>query len=128
MQEINLHLQGIGKNVKAMDIVNFLDTLEMMERLGHTTPIHPSTAQHWMSKMGYRWGNAPKGQYVDGHEHKDVVAYRQNVFIPKLAAIEANMRIWTDSEGDAVATSDVRHTVVWYHDKSVFYANDWRTK
>ena len=133
VQEINLHLQGIGKSVKAQDIVDFLDTPEMRERLGRTTPIHLSTAQRWMKKMGFRWANTPKGQYVDGHEREDIVAYRQNVFIPKLAAIEARMRMWTDLEAgvecvEDPATSGVRHTVAWYHDESVFYANDRRAK
>ena len=55
------------------------------------------------------------------------------MFLPKLAAIEAKMRIWTDSEGgiedpNVAASSDFCHTVVWYHDESVFYANDRRTK
>jgi len=50
--EVNLHLQGIGKYVKAMDIVNFLDTPEMRTRLNQTTPIHQTTAQLWMHKLG----------------------------------------------------------------------------
>jgi hypothetical protein len=33
-QEIHLHLQSIGKYVKAMDLVDFLDTLEMCKRIG----------------------------------------------------------------------------------------------
>lgn len=33
-QEINTHLQGIGKYVKAMNLVNFMDTPEMRERTG----------------------------------------------------------------------------------------------
>jgi hypothetical protein len=32
-QEIHMHLQGIGKYIKAMDIVRFLDTPEMKARL-----------------------------------------------------------------------------------------------
>jgi len=94
-QEINLHLQGIGKYVKAMDIADFLDTPEMKRRLNRTKTIHISTAQRWMHKMGYRWTTTPKGQYVDGHEQEDIVAYRQNIFLPKLGEIGANMRTWT---------------------------------
>jgi len=78
VHKINLHLQGIGKYVKAMDIVKFLDTPKMRTRLNQTTPIHQTTAQCWMQKLGYHWANTPKGQYVDGHKREDVVAYRQN--------------------------------------------------
>ena len=30
-QEIHAHLQSVGKFMKAMDLVNFMDTLEMQE-------------------------------------------------------------------------------------------------
>ena len=132
VKEINLHLQGIGKHATAMDMVRFLDTPEMKTRLNHKTTIHLATAQRWMSKMGYHWGTAPKGQYVDGHEREDVVEYRQNKFLPELAKIEAKTRRWADGIEDtnAAPTSNdpsFCHTVVWYHDESVFYANDRRT-
>jgi hypothetical protein len=86
-QEIHLHLQEVGKYVKAMDIVDFLDTPEMRKRTGLTKRIHVATAQRWMKKLEYRWTKDPKGQFVDGHEREDVVAYRQNVFLPAWAAI-----------------------------------------
>jgi hypothetical protein len=37
--EIHLHLQGVGKHVKAMDIVQFLDTPEMLKCLDRKGPI-----------------------------------------------------------------------------------------
>ena len=79
-----------------------------------------------MHKMGYCWNYAPKGQYVDGHKCEDIVAYQQNKFLPRLAEIEANSRMWTDGiEDSSVATTlIIHHTVVWYYDESVFYAND----
>ena len=131
MHEINLHLQGIRKYVKAMDIVNFLDTPEMRTQLNWTTPIHQTTAQRWMQKLGYCWANMPKGQYVNGHEHEDIVAYQQNYFLPELAKIEAKMKIWMEGgiepeDPNAATTLDICYTVVWYHDESVFYVNDWQ--
>jgi len=66
--QINLHLQGIGKHIKAIDIVRFLSTPEMLKKLDWTKPITLCTAQVWMHKLGYRWTRDPKGQYVDGHE------------------------------------------------------------
>ena len=74
-QEIHVHLQGIGKYAKAMDVVDLLDTPEMKEQLNHTTTIHHATAKHWMHEMGYHWGNTPKGQYVDEHKCEDTVSY-----------------------------------------------------
>jgi len=74
-QEICLHLQSKGPYVCAMDIVQFLETPEMKERLNLKKPILERTARRWMNRMGYRWKKEPKGQYKDGHECEDVVAY-----------------------------------------------------
>ena len=52
-QEIKIHLQGIGKYIKAEDIVQFCGTPEMLERLGRTRSISLATAQRWLIKMGY---------------------------------------------------------------------------
>ncbi|KAJ7801451.1 hypothetical protein B0H13DRAFT_1474412, partial [Mycena leptocephala] len=51
--EIALHLQSIGKYVKALDIVHYLDQLEVKKRLGLKKGIHLATAQRWMKRMGY---------------------------------------------------------------------------
>ena len=128
-QEIHLYLQGIGKYVKAMDIVNFLDTPDMRERLDLKKQIHLSTAQRWMARMGYRWAHDPKGQFVDGHEREDVVTYRQGVFLPAWQAIIGKTRKWTKDNLEDMGASprpNERKTVVWFHDESTFYANDRR--
>jgi hypothetical protein len=81
-QSIHAHLQSRGKFVKAMDLVNFLDTPEMREHSSLNKQINISTAQRWMKKLDYQWTYDPKGQYVDGHEREDIVEYRQKVFLP----------------------------------------------
>ena len=85
--DIQIYLQSIGKFMKAMDIVNFLDT-EMRARTGLKKRISLATAQQWMHKPEYRWTKDPKGQYVDGHERDDVVTYCQKVFLPAWRAIK----------------------------------------
>lgn len=64
-----------GKYVCAMDIVWFLDTAKMKERLNLKKSISERMARRWMNKMGYHWKKEPKAQYKDGHEREDVVAY-----------------------------------------------------
>ena len=137
-QEICLHLQSKGKYVCAMDVVRFLDTPEMKERLNLKKSISEQTARRWMATMGYRWKKEPKGQYKDGHERKDVVSYRQNVFLPFMTSIRPHMRQWT-KEGALETISEAaegppppflqgsgRWIVIWVHDESTFYANDRR--
>jgi hypothetical protein len=43
-KEIYLHLQGIGKYVKAMDIVHFLDTPEIKDKYSLKKTISLATA------------------------------------------------------------------------------------
>ncbi|KAK6969576.1 hypothetical protein R3P38DRAFT_2364312, partial [Favolaschia claudopus] len=93
--EIALHLQSVGKYVKAMDIVHYIDRPEVKRRLGLKKGIHLSTAQRWMKDMGYRWKKKPHGQYVDGHERADVVYYRQTEYVPAFTELEYQTRKWT---------------------------------
>ena len=128
-EDIHLHLQSIGKYVKAMDIVHYLDTPAMKECLNRKKTISLATAQRWMLKMGYQWSRDLKGQYVDGHKCEDVVKYRQEVFIPAWKKVERRMCTWTNKnlveDTGTLPQSHERHTVVWFHDESTFYANDW---
>ena len=71
-QDIHLHLQGIGKFVKAMDIVDYLETPEMKAALKLKKNISLMMAQWWMCVIDYWWSKGPKGQFVDGHEREVV--------------------------------------------------------
>jgi hypothetical protein len=81
-----------------------------------------------MKKLEYCWAKDPKGQFVDGHERDDVVAYQQEIFLPAWAAIKEKTRDWSchDRDGDYphLASPQEQRTVVWWHDESTFYANE----
>ena len=47
----------------------------------HKKRIDVTTAQRWMKKLNYHWTLDLKGQYVDGHERGDIIAYWQHVFL-----------------------------------------------
>ena len=51
--DIQIHLQSIGKFMKAIDIVDFLDTEEMRACTGLKKQISLATAQRWMHKLEY---------------------------------------------------------------------------
>ncbi|KAH9924420.1 uncharacterized protein B0H18DRAFT_1119954 [Fomitopsis serialis] len=126
-EEIFLHLQSIGEYVKAEDLVHYLDQPDVKERYGTKKTISLATAQRWMKRLGYRWMLTPRGQYVDGHERDDVVAYRQGKFLPRWAELEPRLREWkSDGTEDTGPFPQNRRTVVWFHDESTFYAHDRR--
>ncbi|KAJ7474637.1 hypothetical protein B0H11DRAFT_2429057 [Mycena galericulata] len=81
---------------------------EMKTRFNLKHGISLRTAQRWMRRMEYRWKSEPKGMYSDGHEREDVVAYRQNVFLPRWESYLAGTRKWTREGEDAAAEGPAR--------------------
>ena len=92
------HLHSHGKYVCAQDLVDYSNIPENQALHGFKKGISLTTAQRWMKKLGYRWTKDPKGQYVDGHEHEDVVRYRQNVFLPAWIHYQPQMRKWMEDD------------------------------
>lgn len=78
-----------------------------------------------MTKLDYRWGKGPCGQYVNGHERDDVVAYHQKTFLPAFLASDSWAHQWTNG-GPAISATPITEwpMVYWYHDESVFSAHD----
>ncbi|KAJ3968854.1 hypothetical protein EV361DRAFT_870518 [Lentinula raphanica] len=130
-EDLKAYLVGIGKYVKAQgDIITFLNQPDIKETYHIKETIHLSTAKRWMNDLQFRWVLNHKGQYVDGHERDDVVKYRQNVFLPAWYSIESHMRSWNGENMDELqeSTDSTGHrVVVWFHNESIFYANDRRT-
>jgi len=128
--EIQLYLQAVGQYTCAQDIVNFTKRDDVQKWYGFTKPISLTTAKCWMSKLGYHWTKGPKGQYVDGHEREDVVKYRQEDYLPAWDKFKDCLHVWTDNtihlkvDEDPNSNPDVTNMVVWFHDKSTFYAHD----
>lgn len=126
-QELLAHLQEIGKYIRAMDIVDYMNKDEVKDTYGLKKGISLATAQRWMRHLGFRWSKTPTGQYVDGHERDDVVTYRNRVFIPAWVQLQARMRHWEDANlAIERRSASTRQVVIWHHDESIFYANDRR--
>ncbi|CAL1697595.1 unnamed protein product [Somion occarium] len=128
-----LHLQSLGKYIRALDIVEFCAEPSVQKKYGLEKTICLSTAQNWMHVLEYRWSKEPTGQFVDGHERADVVDYRQQTFLPRMEKLDEGTRRWDRSSWEEVAEPrprDIprRKTVYWYHDESTFYAHDRRKK
>ena len=101
----------------------------MLSRLGRSKPVTLRTAQTWLNAMGYQYGKTPRGMYVDGHERKDVVDYRQHVFLPLWAELEKRMALEPETTrlpSGENETDQTHRIVLVTHDESTFYANDQR--
>ncbi|KAG9103638.1 hypothetical protein FRC06_009142, partial [Ceratobasidium sp. 370] len=128
--EIRLHCLHVGKYITAVHIVEFLNDPDVHKRLGLRRSISVRTAERWLHRSGYKWGREPKGQYYDGHEREDVVAYRQTKYIPAWKELESRMVSYTqdgltlDPEQLLVLRAGEKQVIVWFHDESTFYAHD----
>ena len=50
-----------------------------------------ATARRWLRHEGFRYTSYKKGLYFDGHNHPDVVQYRQDIFLPRMKEYEARL-------------------------------------
>ncbi|KAF9062622.1 hypothetical protein BDP27DRAFT_1481768, partial [Rhodocollybia butyracea] len=73
-----------------------------------------------MKALRFCWVCNHVAQYVDGHEHTDVVQYCQEVFLPSWYRMEAKTWSWTSDNVEEVG----HRTVFWFHDEPMFYAHD----
>ena len=94
------------------------------------TTISTRTAARWLAKLGWEYDRDKKG-YVDGHEREDVVAYRNNVFLPKMTAFEPELSEFNES--GAISKPTNPKFILVTHDESTFSANDdtnyhWKEK
>jgi hypothetical protein len=129
-QELFTHLQSIGKYISAMDVVCYMAQPDVQKRYGMKKGITEMTMRNWLSWIGFRWTLELSGQYVDGHERDDVVEYRQKVFLPRWKELEPNLHAWTQdgTEEEVGEGPQPQRLVVWFHDESMFYANNRRKK
>lgn len=72
------------------------------------------TAIEWFHRCGYSWKDLREGMYKDGHERPDVVAYRNEVFLPQLAQLEPTFVQFellpaTDSLPERISGNPLRH-------------------
>ena len=137
-QAIQLHLQSVAKDgyIWAQDIVNFIETPEMQQKLEESgarkKKILLRTAQRWLHQMGWHYGKEKKGMYIDGHEREDVVKYREG-FIVRWKVYEKRMVIY-DNDGNVanvlagfpVAQGQPFKLILVTHDESTFYEYDRR--
>ncbi len=90
------------------------------------TTISVHTARRWLKANQWRYGQARKGEYIDGHEREDVVEY-QNEFVNHFKGYEGCMTMF-DKDGNItqhpILNAGEKQLWLNTHDESVFYAND----
>ncbi|CAI2190139.1 14099_t:CDS:2, partial [Funneliformis geosporum] len=106
----------------SQQVINSLE-VQLKEKNLHklilTAILHETTARNW-----------PKGDYVNCHEHEDVVEYRKT-FLKNMKVYQTLMLIF---EGDKMETQinpdlqyDEQLHILVIHDKTTFHSNDGKS-
>ena len=85
--------EGLAQAVA--DFWNSLEDSESLELAGRE--LAPCAVREWFRMMGYRWVYLKETVYKDGHGRPDVVAYGQDIFLPRLAELNKTFVRWTYS-------------------------------
>jgi hypothetical protein len=72
--EISIYLMSIGNEISAKRLMEFLHKPDIKEKYGIEKNISLWTACQYLNTLGYQYRAMLKGQYVNGHEHEDVVS------------------------------------------------------
>lgn len=92
-------------------------------------PVVERTARRWLLRLGFRRTLIKKGVYMDGHERPDVVKYRQDVYLPRMAGYEARMAHHLGADVPLVEPElppGVRKIIIYFHDEACFHALDYQ--
>jgi hypothetical protein len=124
--EIGIHLQELKDDITAKKLVKYLARPDVMVRHGITKAISIWTAHRHLKAVGYRFTKQKKGQFGDGHECSDNVHYREKKFLLKWEELQARMHKWSKENVQEEGPLHRCRVIVWWHDESIFYANDCR--
>ena len=122
---INLYLQELGKDITRGKIVEFLARPKVKLKHGITKKISLRTAERYLTLLGFHWITLKKGQYAEGHEHEDVVWYRDNRFLPKMKDLLRCEKIWSTENLPEEGPQLGCRVIKWHHDEVIFYVHDW---
>ena len=80
---VNEYFQQINNHKMPKGLKEFMElTLFPRIQLKVSRGISLSTARCWLRCEGFQYTGHKKGLYFDGHDRADIVAYRQDVFLP----------------------------------------------
>jgi hypothetical protein len=130
LNEISIYLLSLGSEISSQKLLDFLNGEEFRLRHGIKKTVSLKTAQRYLNAIGYRYKTPAKGQYADGHEREDVVFYREQIFLPQWRKFSERMFNWAEGNLPEFGPMSVegRRVIAWFHDESIFYANDRRKK
>jgi hypothetical protein len=90
-------------------------------------PFSIVTCRHWLTHLGWRLTLYKKGVYKDGHEREDVVAERNNVFLPYVQDKERRMTKYRGPDltpEPPTLLPGEKRIIALFHDECSTHANE----
>jgi hypothetical protein len=111
------YIHGAGRNACSLGLAKAVTAYWKASELPELQERHLAerTANEWFKRCGYKWSDIRKGVYKDGHEREDVVKYRKEVFLPRMAELEPTLVKWELQEA---TTTEPEHLVLREPDPS----------
>ncbi|KIJ56331.1 hypothetical protein M422DRAFT_239552, partial [Sphaerobolus stellatus SS14] len=122
--------QKVG-SITPTKFCNGLNT-EILPGLGISlkSPFCTKTALRWLVKLRWMKTTLKKGVYMDGHERKDVINYRQMVYLPKIAEYQNQMAKYKGPELKKIEPNlkdGEKEIIAVFQDESCCHANEFQT-
>lgn len=101
----------------------------VLPELGYNKKISVVTCYQWLRWLGFRGREYSKGLYDDGHEHPDVVQYRQK-YLKQVAGLWERSREFVGDKLDQLIQvdpeklKDQKENVFLFYDESTVHANE----
>jgi hypothetical protein len=103
-----------------------------LERNHRTLPtsVTAGTVRRWLRTIGFQRKMVSRGVYHDGHERADVVAYRNDAYLPQMKILELRMGIW-DEDSQRVwfkrpptLLPGQKEIIAIFHDETALHAQE----
>jgi hypothetical protein len=94
-------------------------------------PLGKTATYKWLNRLGFYATEEKKGVYIDGHERADVIEYRQNEFLPKIALLQSFSTNYKEDANSVlqpippILPSGEKEHVLYFHDESCFHAKEY---
>jgi hypothetical protein len=94
-------------------------------------PLGKTAIYKWLNQLGFYITKEKKGVYIDGHERANIIEYRQNKFLFKIALLQSFFTNYKEDVNGVlqpippILPSGEKEHVLYFHDKSCFYAKEY---
>ena len=121
-----VHLRGMEDENRTPEILMRDCSNDLFKKIPNApNSITARTAARWIQFLSFHPKLQREGYYTDGHNRKDIVEYRDDVFLPRMLNHERRMQEYSSENMETIIRPDLsdgeKRVVLITHDESTFY-------